>query len=62
MRLRICLGNSHRGEGTKIHDTGCIVRNNFVTRCPENAILADYTRNCKILHNTVHDPKSRSNG
>ncbi|MGA2032749.1 MAG: right-handed parallel beta-helix repeat-containing protein [Thermoguttaceae bacterium] len=56
----ICLGNSHRGEGTKIHDTGCIVRNNFVTRCPENAILADYTRDCKILHNTVHDPKSRT--
>jgi hypothetical protein len=55
----ICLGNSHRGEGTKIHDTRCIVRNNFVTRCPENAILADYTRDCKILHNTIHDPKSR---
>jgi hypothetical protein len=35
------------------------VRNNFVTRCPENAILADYTRDCKILHNTIHDPTSR---
>lgn len=55
----ICLGNSHRGEGTKIHCTGCRVRNNFVTRCPENAILADYTRDCQILHNTIHDPQSR---
>ena len=55
----ICLGNSHRGEGTTTHCTGCIVRNNFVTRCPENDILADYTRDCKILHNTVHDPHSR---
>jgi hypothetical protein len=55
----ICLGNSHRGEGTTIHCTGCTVRNNFVTRCPENDILADYTRDCKILHNTIYDPKSR---
>lgn len=55
----ICLGNSHRGEGTQVHCTGCIVRNNFVTRCPENGILADYTRNCQILHNTIHDPRSR---
>src|SRR5688572_21675619 len=37
----------------------CIVRNNFVTRAPENGILADYTRDCKIVHNTVHDPTSR---
>ena len=55
----ICLGNSHRGEGTAVHCTRCTVRNNFVTRCPENDILADYTRDCKILHNTVYDPKSR---
>jgi hypothetical protein len=26
---------------------------------PENGILADYTRDCAILHNTVHDPRSR---
>ncbi len=45
----ICLGNSHRGEGTTVHCTRCTVRNNFVTRCPENDILADYTRDCKIL-------------
>ena len=35
------------------------MRNNFVSRAPENGILADYTRDCKILHNTIHDPKSR---
>jgi len=55
----ICLGNSHRGEGTTIHCTRCTVRNNFVTRCPENDVLADYTRDCKILHNTVCDPDAR---
>jgi Periplasmic copper-binding protein (NosD) len=55
----ICLGNSHRGADTKIHCHRCIVRNNFVTRCPENGILADYTEDCLIAHNTVHDPDSR---
>ncbi len=55
----ICLGNSHRGPDTLVHCTGCVVRNNFVTRCPENGILADYTRDCRILHNTIHDPASR---
>lgn len=55
----ICLGNSHRGPETKIHCTRCIVRNNFITRCPEQGILADYTRDCQILHNTVHDPGAR---
>ena len=54
----ICLGNSSRGR-FPIHCTGCTVRNNFVTRAPENGILADYTRDCKILHNTIHDPTSR---
>ncbi len=54
----ICLGNSSRSR-FPIHATGCIVRNNFVTRAPENGILADYTRDCKILHNTIHDPQSR---
>jgi len=54
----ICLGNSSRSR-FPIHCTGCIVRNNFVSRAPENGILADYTRDCKILHNTIHDPKSR---
>jgi len=35
------------------------VRNNFVTRAPENGILADYTKDCKIVNNTIHDPDSR---
>lgn len=54
----ICLGNSHRGR-FPIHCTGCVVRNNFVTGAPESGILADYTRDCKILHNTIHNPTSR---
>lgn len=55
----ICLGNSHRGRDTKVHCTRCVVRNNFVTRAPENGILADFTRDCAIVHNTIHDPDSR---
>jgi hypothetical protein len=55
----ICLGNSHKPADVALHATGCIVRNNFVTRAPENGILADYTRDCKIVHNTIHDPASR---
>jgi len=55
----ICLGNSFRHEGTAVHCTGVVVRNNFVTRAHENGILADYTRDCKIVHNTIHDPQSR---
>jgi hypothetical protein len=55
----ICLGNSHKPADVALHATGCIVRNNSVTRAPENGILADYTRDCKILHNTIHDPASR---
>jgi hypothetical protein len=55
----ICLGNSHRKSDDQIHAHRCIVRNNFVTRCPEQGILADYTRDCRIVHNTIHDPQSR---
>ena len=55
----ICLGNSHRGADTRVHCRRCVVRNNFVTRCPENGILADYTEDCLIAHNTIHDPESR---
>lgn len=55
----ICLGNSHRGPETQTHCHRCLVRNNFVSRAHENGILADYTRHCQIVHNTVHDPQSR---
>src|SRR5262249_43666562 len=55
----ICLGNSSKPEDVAFHCANMVVRNNFVTRAPENGILADYTRGCKILHNTVHDPANR---
>ncbi len=54
----ICLGNSSRGKDAP-HCLRCTVRNNFVTRCPENDIFAAYTRDCRILFNTVCDPASR---
>jgi hypothetical protein len=54
----ICLGNSSNRKERR-HCEGVIVRNNFVTRCPENNLFACHTRDCAILHNTVHDPKSR---
>jgi hypothetical protein len=55
----ICLGNSFRPDDITIHCTGCVVRNNFITRAQENGILADYTKDCKILNNTIYDPESR---
>ena len=55
----ICLGNSHRHPGIEIQCHRCTVRNNLVTRCPETGILAAYTEDCLIAHNTIHDPTSR---
>ena len=55
----ICLGNSS-ARGERRHANGFVVRNNFVVRCPECNILADHTRNCRVLNNTVHDPESRN--
>ncbi len=55
----ICLGNSSKPADVRIHASRCIVRNNFVVRAPENGILADHTEDCRIVHNTVHDPESR---
>jgi nitrous oxidase accessory protein NosD len=55
----ICLGNSSKPDDVAVHATGLVVRNNFLCRVPENGILADYTRDCAIVHNTVHDPSSR---
>ncbi len=55
----VCLGNSFKRPDTPVHATRFLVRNNFITRAPEQGILADYTRDCKILHNTVHDPQNR---
>ena len=53
------LLEEHENLGAPTHCTGVVVRNNFLCRVPENGILADYTRDCAILHNTVHDPESR---
>jgi hypothetical protein len=55
----ICLGNYYRAEGTRWHAQSCLVRNNFVVRCEENGILAARTRDCRIVHNTIHNPTSR---
>lgn len=55
----ICLGNAHRKAETETHCLRCVVRNNFITRAPESGILADYTTDCAIVHNTIHDPNSR---
>jgi lysophospholipase L1-like esterase len=55
----VCLGNWHKPADVPTHCTGVVVRNNFLCRVPENGILADATRDCAILHNTVHDPRSR---
>lgn len=55
----IALGNSYRPPDITVHCTRVIVRNNFIVRCPESGIVADYTRHCQILHNTIHDPENR---
>jgi hypothetical protein len=55
----ICLGNSHLPGDLELHARRCVVRNNFITRAPEQGILADYTADSQIVHNTIHDPQNR---
>jgi hypothetical protein len=55
----ICLGNSSARDENRRHANGVLVRNNFIVRCPEVGILADHTRDCRIVNNTVFDPDSR---
>ena len=55
------LGNAHRADNVEYHCVGCIARNNFITRAPEAGIVTVYTKDCKVLHNTIHDPHSRLN-
>jgi len=55
----VCLGNPSRHDEPAPHATDCIVRNNFVVRCPENNLFASYTQGCRFVHNTVFDPDSR---
>jgi len=54
----IALGNPSRG-GDWVHCTGCQARNNMIVRCPETGLLAVYTKDCRIVHNTVLEPRSR---
>lgn len=54
----IALGNPSR-VGDWTHCTRCEVRNNMVANCPETGLLAVYTNDCRIMHNTVFEPKSR---
>ncbi len=53
------LGNPHRPEEIEHHCVRCIARNNFITRAPEAGIVTVYTKNCKLLNNTIHEPESR---
>ncbi len=53
------LGNPHRADNVEYHCIGCVARNNFITRAPEAGIVTVYTKDCRILHNTIHDPQTR---
>jgi lysophospholipase L1-like esterase len=55
----VCLGNPSRGNEGLVHATDCVVRNNFIVRCPENDLFAANTKGCRFVHNTVFDPGSR---
>lgn len=57
--IGIALGNSWKPPEIQIHCSNVIARNNFITRCPESGIVVDYTKNCLIAHNTIHDPKNK---
>ncbi|MFO7899115.1 MAG: hypothetical protein R6V58_08650 [Planctomycetota bacterium] len=67
----ICLGNGHRKTDKKtgkpilpVHDTRMIVRNNMITIAAnsrlDTGILCEFTKDCKIVHNTIHDRRNRS--
>jgi hypothetical protein len=53
------LGNPHKPHGIQHHCVRFIARNNFITRAPEAGIVTVYTRDCKVLNNTIYDPESR---
>ena len=55
----ICLGNPHRPKDIRDHCVRCIVRNNFITRATEGGIVTVYTKECRLLNNTIHEPDSR---
>jgi len=53
------LGNPPRPSDIEYHCVRFIARNNFITRAPEAGIVTVYTKDCKLLNNTIHDPQSR---
>jgi len=53
------LGNAHRADNVQYHCLRCVARNNFITRAPEAGIVTVYTKDCAVVHNTIHDPDSR---
>jgi len=53
------LGNPHRPSDIEYHCVRFIARNNFITRAPEAGIVTVYTKDCKLLNNTIHDPQSK---
>jgi hypothetical protein len=53
------LGNPYRPSEIEYHCVRCIARNNFITRAPEAGIVTVYTKDCKFLNNTIHDPESK---
>jgi hypothetical protein len=53
------LGNPYRPSEIQYHCVRFIARNNFITRAPEAGIVTVYTKDCKLLNNTIHDPKSK---
>ncbi len=55
------LGNAHRADGVEAHCIRCVARNNFITRAPEAGIVTVYTKDCQVVHNTIHDPDTRMN-
>lgn len=55
----IALGNSWKPPDIDVHCTRVVVRNNFIVRCPESGIVADYTKDCLVAHNTIHDPTNK---
>ncbi|MBC7353977.1 MAG: right-handed parallel beta-helix repeat-containing protein [Thermogutta sp.] len=57
--MGIALGNSYKPPDVAVHAANIIVRNNFIVQCPESGIVADYTRDCVIAHNSIFDPDNR---
>jgi len=63
----VCMGNGHRAKDADgkpilpIHCTRFLVRNNFISGdAIEVGILCEFTQDCKVLNNTVHNPKNKS--